>query len=82
MGLTPLGGESSIVPILIGDTAKAFAVSRALMEEGVFVTAVGFPVVPKGAARLRAQVSAAHSTKDLDFSLDAIAKVARGTGVL
>ncbi|MCC6956453.1 MAG: glycine C-acetyltransferase [Anaerolineales bacterium] len=65
-GLKVGGGEAAILPILIGDHQKAYALSRALLEEGVFITAVGFPVVAKGQARLRAQVSAAHTKEDLD----------------
>jgi glycine C-acetyltransferase len=60
------GGETAIIPIYIGDHEKAYALSNALLEEGVFITAVGFPVVAKGDARLRAQVSAAHTHDDLD----------------
>jgi glycine C-acetyltransferase len=72
LGLQLLGGESPIIPIVIGDAEKAFAMRNALLEEGVFITAVGYPVVPAGAARLRAQVSAAHAKADLDYCLEAI----------
>jgi len=65
-GFKPLPGESAIVPIIIGDTAKAIAVADALFKRGVFITGFGHPVVPEGTARLRAQVSAAHSKSDLD----------------
>jgi glycine C-acetyltransferase len=66
VGFKPLPGESAIVPIIIGDTAKAIAVADALFKRGVFITGFGYPVVPEGTARLRAQVSAAHSKSDLD----------------
>lgn len=82
IGLRLLGGESPITPIIIGDTPKAYAMSDLLMEEGVFVTAVGYPVVPVGEARLRAQVSAAHTTADLDFCLEAIGSSAKKLGIV
>ena len=81
-GLKLLGGESLITPIIIGDAGKAFGMSRALVEEGVFVTAVGYPAVPKGEARLRAQVSAAHTEGDLDFCVEAIERTAKKLDVL
>lgn len=65
-GFKPLPGESAIVPIIIGETAKAIEVADALLKRGVFITGFGHPVVPEGTARLRAQVSAAHSKADLD----------------
>lgn len=65
-GFKPLPGDSAIVPIIIGDTAKAIQVADALLKRGVFITGFGYPVVPEGTARLRAQVSAAHSKTDLD----------------
>jgi glycine C-acetyltransferase len=77
IGLKLLGGESAITPILIGDTPKAYAMAGRLMEEGVFLGAVGYPVVPVGEARLRVQVTAALTTDDLDFALECIESVAR-----
>ena len=55
-------GTHPIVPVIVGDTAKALAMGKALFEEGVYVSGFGFPVVPQGQARLRCQVSAAHET--------------------
>jgi glycine C-acetyltransferase len=77
IGLKLLEGESAITPILIGDTPKAYAMAGRLMEEGVFLGAVGYPVVPVGEARLRVQVTAALTTADLDFALECIESVAR-----
>ena len=81
-GLKPLAGETPIVPIIIGDTADAIRMSEMLLAEGIFVTGFGFPVVPKGTARLRCQISSAHTRADLDFAVTAIAKIARKVGVL
>jgi glycine C-acetyltransferase len=69
LGFRLLGGDSPITPIMIGDEEKAAAFSRALMDAGVYVGAVRFPVVPRGAARLRAQPSAAHGPADIDEAL-------------
>lgn len=65
-GFTPMPGETPIVPIIVGETALAIRMSELLLERGVFVTGFGFPVVPQGQARVRCQVSAAHTTDDLD----------------
>ncbi|MFO0092929.1 MAG: glycine C-acetyltransferase, partial [Gemmatimonadaceae bacterium] len=65
-GFNPLPGETPIVPIIVGETALAIRMSDLLLERGVFVTGFGFPVVPKGEARVRCQVSAAHTKDDLD----------------
>ena len=81
-GLKPLAGETPIVPIIIGETADAIRMSGMLLEEGIFVTGFGFPVVPRGTARLRCQVSAAHSRADLDRAVGAIRKVAIRVGIL
>ena len=81
-GLKPLEGETPIVPIIIGETADAIRMSEMLLDEGIFITGFGFPVVPQGTARLRCQISAAHSTADLDFAVENIAKIARRVGIL
>jgi glycine C-acetyltransferase len=70
-------GTHPIVPVIVGDTAKALAMGRALFEEGVYVSGFGYPVVPHGQARLRCQVSAAHERADLDRAVDAFRKVGR-----
>lgn len=81
-GLKPLAGETPIVPIIIGETADAIRMSAMLLDEGIFVTGFGFPVVPKGTARLRCQVSASHSRADLDRAVGAIRGVAMKVGIL
>ena len=75
-------GIHPIVPILIGDTAKAISMSTELLGRGVYVSGFGFPVVPQGQARLRCQISAAHTREHLDRAIDAIADVAAKFGVL
>lgn len=77
LGFKPLAGETPIIPVIIGETADAIRMSEALLAEGVFVTGFGFPVVPQGTARVRCQVSAAHTRDDLDEALRAFAKVGR-----
>ncbi len=75
-------GIHPIVPILIGDTAKAIAMSGELLDRGVYVSGFGFPVVPQGAARLRCQISAAHTREHLDTAIEAIVSLAEKYGVL
>ncbi|HYO75948.1 MAG TPA: glycine C-acetyltransferase [Thermoanaerobaculia bacterium] len=69
-------GTHPIVPIIIGDTAKAIAMSQELLRRGIYVSGFGFPVVPQGQARLRCQISAAHTREQLDRAIFAIADVA------
>jgi glycine C-acetyltransferase len=71
--LEPLPGDSAIVPLIVGETSVAIAASRLLLDEGVFVTGFGFPVVPEGTARIRAQISAAHTEAQLTRAADALA---------
>ena len=82
VGLKPLDGETPIVPIIIGETADAIRMSQMLLEQGIFITGFGFPVVPHGTARLRCQVSASHTRDDLDHAVRSIQSVARKVGIL
>jgi glycine C-acetyltransferase len=75
-------GTHPIVPVIVGDTAKALAMGKALFEEGVYVSGFGFPVVPHGQARLRCQVSAAHERGDLDRAVEAFVKVGKKFGAV
>jgi glycine C-acetyltransferase len=75
-------GIHPIVPILIGDTAKAISMSAQLLDRGVYVSGFGYPVVPQGQARLRCQVSAAHTREHLDRAIAGIVEVAAQFGVL
>jgi glycine C-acetyltransferase len=81
-GFNPLPGETPIVPIIVGETALAIRMSDLLLERGVFVTGFGFPVVPKGEARVRCQVSAAHTKEDLDAVVAAFKEAGRVAGLL
>jgi glycine C-acetyltransferase len=81
LGLTILGRDHPITPILIGDEDKARIFSRELLQHGVYIGAICFPIVPRGEARLRAQPSAAHSTADIDEAVAAIGTVARKLGL-
>ena len=82
LGFKPHPGETPIIPVILGETAAAIRMSEMLLDEGVFVTGFGFPVVPQGAARVRCQVSAAHTREDLDEALAAFAKVGRRLGLI
>lgn len=77
LGFQPLPGETPIIPVILGETAVAIRLSELLLAEGVFVTGFGFPVVPQGQARVRCQVSAAHTRDDLDQALAAFRKAGR-----
>jgi len=81
-GFNPLPGETPIVPIIVGETALAIRMSDLLLERGVFVTGFGFPVVPQGQARVRCQVSAAHTKDDLDAVVAAFKDAGRVAGLL
>ena len=81
-GFKPLPGETPIVPIIVGETATAIQMSDMLLEEGVFVTGFGFPVVPHGQARVRCQLSAAHSRDDIDEAIAAFRTVGRKLGII
>jgi glycine C-acetyltransferase len=66
LNLNPLPGDSAVVPVIVGETATAIRLASELLERGIFVTGFGFPVVPEGEARLRFQVSAAHTETQLE----------------
>jgi glycine C-acetyltransferase len=77
LGFKPLPGETPIIPVILGETSAAIRMSGMLLDEGVFVTGFGYPVVPQGQARVRCQISAAHSRSDLEQALAAFQKVGR-----
>lgn len=74
-GFNVLESPTAICPIIVHDTAKAIAMSKRLLELGVFVIGFGYPVVPEGHARLRCQISAAHTTEHIDRFVDALKKL-------
>ncbi len=76
-GYAPLDGEAAIIPIIVGETADAIAMSESLLDEGVFVTGFGFPVVPEGTARIRVQMSAALEPEHLERAIEAFSSVSR-----
>ena len=82
LGFKPLPGETPIIPVILGETAAAIKMSDLLLAEGVFVTGFGYPVVPHGQARVRCQVSAAHTRADLDEALAAFGRVGRALGLV
>ena len=82
LGFKPLPGETPIIPVILGETAAAIRMSEMLLDEGVFVTGFGFPVVPQGAARVRCQVSAAHTRDDLEQALAAFRTVGGRLGLI
>src|SRR5213592_3027854 len=82
LGFRPLPGATPIIPVILGETAKAIRMSEMLLDEGVFVTGFGYPVVPQGHARVRCQISAAHTKDDLDFALGAFKKVGTKLGLI
>src|ERR1043166_3696034 len=81
IGLDILPGEHPIVPIMFGDAALAVKMAEAMLERGVYVIAFSFPVVPKGKARIRTQVSAAHSREDLDLAVEKFAEAKEQLGI-
>jgi glycine C-acetyltransferase len=81
-GFAPLAGDTPIVPIIVGETRDAIAMSNALLDEGVFVTGFGFPVVPQGQARVRCQISAAHTRNDLELAVAAFKAAGKRVGLL
>jgi glycine C-acetyltransferase len=76
------GSETPITPVIIGEAQAAKDFSAKLFENGVFATAIVFPTVPKGTARVRAMVSAAHSREDLDRGVEVFAKVGKEMGIV
>lgn len=82
LGFTVLPGEHPIIPVMLGDAKLAQAMAAHLNENGVYVAGFFFPVVPKGQARIRTQMSSALTRDDLDFALDAFENAGRATGAL
>ncbi len=81
-GFRPLEGEGAIIPIIVGATADAIRLSERLLDEGVFVTGFGFPVVPEGTARVRVQMSAALEPEHLERALAAFVTAGREAGLV
>ncbi len=82
LGFRLITGEHPIIPVMLGDAALATSMAEALLQEGVYVVGFSYPVVPKGQARIRTQMSAAHTTAQLQHAVAAFAKVGRTLGVI
>ena len=82
LGFDLLPGEHPIIPVMLGDAKLAAKMADRLLEEGIYVIGFSFPVVPKGKARIRTQMSAAHSREHIDRAIAAFAKVGRELGVI
>ncbi|HMG23795.1 MAG TPA: aminotransferase class I/II-fold pyridoxal phosphate-dependent enzyme, partial [Kofleriaceae bacterium] len=80
-GLAIRPGTHPIVPVMLGDAVLAVEMARRMLDHGIYVIGFAYPVVPKGAARIRVQLSAAHSTDDVDRAIAAFTSVARDLGV-
>ena len=81
LGLEVIPGEHPIVPIILKDAVLAQKMAEKLLEKGIYVIGFSYPVVPKGAARIRTQISAAHSREDLDFAIEKIKEVKQELGI-
>lgn len=81
IGLNIIDSEHPIVPIMLGDAVLSQKMAEMMLEKGVYVIGFYFPVVPKGKARIRTQISAAHSKEDLDFALNAFKEVKEDLGI-
>ena len=75
LGFDIIPGEHPIVPIMLGDAKLAHTMAQLLLAEGIYVIGFSYPVVPEGAARIRVQISAAHTARDIDFVLEKMAQV-------
>ena len=82
LGFKLVPGEHPIIPVMLGDAKLASAMADALLKEGIYVIGFSYPVVPKGQARIRTQMSAAHSIADIDRVIAAFAKVGKELGAI
>jgi len=81
-GFTCAGKDHAIIPVMLGDAKVASLMADKLLAEGIYVTGFSFPVVPKGQARIRTQISAAHSIEQLDTAIDAFTRIGKEIGVI
>jgi len=75
-------GEHPIVPVMLGDAKLAHDMAERLLEKGIYVIGFSYPVVPQGEARIRLQISAAHTIQDIDFVVDSFQRVGRDMGLV
>ena len=81
-GFSLAGADHPIIPVMLGDARLASDMADRLLDEGIFVVGFSFPVVPRGAARIRTQISAAHSRGQLDRAIEAFIRIGRDLGVI
>lgn len=81
-GFTLAGKDHAIIPVMLGDAKVAAEMAKRMLEEGIYVVGFSFPVVPKGQARIRTQISAAHSKEQLDKAIDAFIRIGKDMGVI
>jgi len=82
LGFNLVPGEHPIIPVMLGDAPLAVRLAERMQNEGIYVVAFSFPVVPHGKARIRTQMNAAHSTQQLDQVISAFGRSARDLGVI
>jgi glycine C-acetyltransferase len=82
LGFKLVPGSHPIIPVMLGEAPLAVAMAERLLAEGIYVIAFSYPVVPKGQARIRTQMSAAHSPEQIDRAIDAFARAGRALGVI
>lgn len=82
LGYKLVPGEHPIIPVMLGEATLAQKLASAMLEEGVYVIGFSFPVVPKGQARIRTQMSAAHTREDIDFAVAAFARAGKKLGII
>ncbi|MBA3989162.1 glycine C-acetyltransferase [Aliidiomarina maris] len=81
-GFTLAGADHAIIPVMLGDAKLASEMADRLLQEGIYVIGFSFPVVPKGEARIRTQMSAAHSIEQIDRAIDAFTRIGKELGVI
>ncbi|MCH9631753.1 MAG: 2-amino-3-ketobutyrate coenzyme A ligase [Chlamydiae bacterium] len=82
LGFTLAGKDHAIIPVMLGDAKLASLMADKLLKEGIYVIGFSFPVVPNGKARIRTQMSAAHSKEDIDKAINAFAKIGNELGII
>lgn len=81
-GFTCGGADHAIIPVMLGDASLATEMANQLLEEGIYVIGFSFPVVPKGQARIRTQISAAHTKKQLDHAISAFTRIGKSLNII
>ncbi|MEJ6475710.1 glycine C-acetyltransferase [Pseudoalteromonas piscicida] len=82
VGFTCAGKDHAIIPVMLGDAKVASEMADRLLAEGIYVIGFSYPVVPKGQARIRTQISAAHTTEQLDKAIEAFTRIGKDLGVI